>query len=131
MLCRYVNAKHKEMQSCDLCKRKFKNKDELDDHRLVQHTTVATANNDERCILNRKDCILCSFKCKTETDMKYHMIHLHNVKICHKCEKLFICIENLKNHIDQCDSDDLSDINMNDSEYKDILAEIMNEPEDI
>ena len=59
------------------------------------------------------------------------MIHLHNVKICHKCDKLFICIENLKNHIDQCDSDDLSDINMNDSEYKDILAEIMNEPEDI
>ena len=63
--------------------------------------------------------------------MKYHMIHLHNVKICHKCEKLFICIENLKNHIDQCDSNDLSDINMNDSEYEDILAEIMNEPEDI
>ena len=59
------------------------------------------------------------------------MIHHHNLKICHKCEKSFIGIESLKNHIDQCDSDDLSEISMNDSEYEDILAELRNEPEDI
>ena len=65
--------------------------------------------------------------------MDYHMIHEHNLKICHKCVKSFIGIENLKNHIeqDQCDSDDLSDISMNDSEYEDILEELRNEPEDI
>ena len=31
----------------------------------------------------------------------------------------------------QYDSDDLSDVNMNDSEYEDILEELRNEPEDI
>ena len=65
--------------------------------------------------------------------MDYHMIHEHNLKIFQKCVKSFIGIENLKNHIkqDQYDSDDLSDINMNDSEYEDILEVLRNEPEDI
>ena len=122
-----MNAKHNGLQSCDLCKRKFKNKDELDDHRLVQHTTIALVNNDKGFKLNGKDCTLCSFRCKTETDMDYHMIHENNLNMCYKCVKSFIGIDlNLKNHIDQdqCDSDDLSDINMNNSEYEDILEVI-------
>ena len=65
--------------------------------------------------------------------MEQFMIHLHNLKICHRCEKTFIGIENLKIHFEQdhCDSDDLSDISMNDSEYEDILDKLRNEPEDI
>ena len=92
MLRRDMNAKRNEMQSCNLCKRKFTKKDDLDDHRLAQHTTVAPTNNDERMITNGKDCTLYSYKCKTETNMKDHMIHQHNLKMCHKCEKTFIGI---------------------------------------
>ena len=65
--------------------------------------------------------------------MEYHMTHEHNLNICQKCEKSFIGIKNLNNHFeqDQCDSDELSDISMNDSEYEDILVEFRNEPKDI
>ena len=65
--------------------------------------------------------------------MDYHMIHEHNLNICHKCIKSFIGIETLKKHIeqDQCDADDLSDQSINDSEYKDILEELRNEPKNI
>ena len=51
--------------------------------------------------------------------MEYHIIHQHNRKSCHKCEKTNIVIENLKIHFKQehCDFDDLSDVSMNDSEY--------------
>ena len=65
--------------------------------------------------------------------MKDHMIHQHNLKMCHKCEKTFFGIENIKIHFEQdhCDSDDMSDISMNDSEYEDMQAELRNETEDI
>ena len=120
---KHMNTKHGELKSCDICVEKFKTSSELCTHKLLRHKNSATVQESEQS--ERQKCELCGYSFKTENDTIVHMTREHNFKICHMCNKTFICVENLKKHFKK-DHEDLEELTPEERTVEDRLNQMIN-----
>ena len=82
------------MQRCDICSKKFANRQNLNRHRKKIHG------------LNKKEhklfCSSCDFNCKTLLEMQVDLSSQHNGKpsrICVSCKKIFMTESDFRKHL--------------------------------
>ena len=98
----------------------------MEAHVINKHRNTLTEKDN-------KDCLLCSYKYQSDSDMMYHMIVDHWYKRCDQCKKVFSDRTQLKEHmnkeshsnlVEEQTTDEDLDVSLNEERLERLQAEV-------